>query len=587
MAAPAIADAFRLLQAGHAAAALESACRVLALQPANARAHLASGLALRALGRIQESVAAIGEAARLDPRDYAAAYENGMALKALGSEDARRCFENAVRLRPAFAPAHYALGMLAFERGDWARAVAGLRAAADLDPGNSAAAVNLGLALAEAGELQEAEERLQRAATKFDGLPAARHALGWTLLKRGRPGEAIGHLQAAVAAQSDARWRVDLAKALADAAQENEAREEFEAAVASAPQDPFPRVAFGRYLVRLADYARAAQLFRSAWELAPADVELPMYVAQVELLRGRRRDAWHAYARRDPRIRFEAERAKAGFRYAPPPAQAVQGRHLLVHAEQGLGDELFFLRFAALLREHGARLSYIGDARLGPLLRRAGLFESVLAFGEAWPPGIAPVLCADLPSMLPEDPTPPSLAIAPEAARVEVMRARLQRAGPRPWIGVTWRAGTPKEQLSHALHKEAPIRHLFAALPRAGTVVSLQRDGHFEELETASGALGAPIHDFSNVNLDLDDALALLSLLDRHVGVSNTNMHLAAAAGATADVLVPFPPEWRWGLEGDSPWFPGFRVYRQSPSGDWSRAFAELANASAGSMSRG
>jgi hypothetical protein len=53
-------------------------------------------------------------------------------------------------------------------------------------------------------------------------------------------------------------------------------------------------------------------------------------------------------------------------------------------------------------------------------------------------------------------------------------------------------------------------------------------------------------------------------------------MHLAAAAGATADVLVPYPPEWRWRRSGESPWFPGFRVHRQSPDSDWSGALAGL-----------
>ena len=79
-----------------------------------------------------------------------------------------------------------------------------------------------------------------------------------------------------------------------------------------------------------------------------------------------------------------------------------------------------------------------------------------------------------------------------------------------------------------------------------------------------------------------------MALLDRHAGVSNTNMHLAAAAGATADVLVPFPPEWRWGLGEESAWFPGFRIHRQTRERDWSHALAELgASAAAGSTSRG
>ena len=55
-------------------------------------------------------------------------------------------------------------------------------------------------------------------------------------------------------------------------------------------------------------------------------------------------------------------------------------------------------------------------------------------------------------------------------------------------------------------------------------------------------------------------------------------MHLRAAAGKTARVLVPSPPEWRWMAEGkESPWFSGFRVYRQGYDGSWEGVFAELA----------
>jgi hypothetical protein len=72
--------------------------------------------------------------------------------------------------------------------------------------------------------------------------------------------------------------------------------------------------------------------------------------------------------------------------------------------------------------------------------------------------------------------------------------------------------------------------------------------------------------------------LALLHLLDDYIGVSNTNMHLRAAAGRSARVLLPNPAEWRWMRWGRaSPWFPGFRCYRQSLRGDWSGAMAELA----------
>jgi hypothetical protein len=91
-------------------------------------------------------------------------------------------------------------------------------------------------------------------------------------------------------------------------------------------------------------------------------------------------------------------------------------------------------------------------------------------------------------------------------------------------------------------------------------------------------ATGRPVFDASAMNDDLDDALALLDVLDDYVGVSNTNVHLRAALGKPGKVLVPFPPEWRWLPAGaESPWFPGFKIYRQTPQRSWDAALAALA----------
>jgi hypothetical protein len=160
--------------------------------------------------------------------------------------------------------------------------------------------------------------------------------------------------------------------------------------------------------------------------------------------------------------------------------------------------------------------------------------------------------------------------------------------GPRPWIGLTWRAGTPADVVAHGLYKTVPMPRLMEiARPLEATIFALQRGLQEGELGEATAALGRPIHDLSAYNEDPEDALALMCLLDRYVGVSNTNMHLGVACGVTADVMAPFPPEWRWGLAGASPWFPGFRVHRQAPSGDWTEAFSSLAASLAdGSRSR-
>jgi hypothetical protein len=193
------------------------------------------------------------------------------------------------------------------------------------------------------------------------------------------------------------------------------------------------------------------------------------------------------------------------------------------------------------------------------------------------------VFLGDLPALLGAETTPPALPLAADRERVARSRELLARHGPPPFIGITWRAGTdPREpefgRRLDSLSKEIDPDRLAAALDGVpGTVVVLQRHPRPEELERLTKRLGRSPVDRSALNDDLEEMVALLAALDEHVGVSSTNMHLAAGAGETARVLVPYPPEWRWMEEGDeSPWFPGFEVYRQSIQRSWDEALARL-----------
>ncbi|MDW8470036.1 MAG: hypothetical protein RML56_14840 [Burkholderiales bacterium] len=159
--------------------------------------------------------------------------------------------------------------------------------------------------------------------------------------------------------------------------------------------------------------------------------------------------------------------------------------------------------------------------------------------------------------------------------------ARLIEGLPRPLVGLTWRAGTlpTKGRLGQFLFKAVPFEafaQMAATLP--GTLVVLQREPKAEEIARLRELCGERVADFSHLNPDLEAMHALLAEIDDYVGVSNTNMHLMAALGRTARVLVSRSLEFRWMAEGDeSPWFPGFRIYRQKKGGGWSEPLSAAA----------
>jgi tetratricopeptide (TPR) repeat protein len=334
-------------------------------------------------------------------------------------------------------------------------------------------------------------------------------------------------------------------------------------------------------LRELGEFEAAHQRARRALELNPGLAAAHLNLAMALLALGRFAEAWPAlnwrpnsYLNlRDPAVPNRLAHASALPDLARDP-------RVTLHGEQGLGDVLFFLRFAPALVARGAKLRFWGDARLAPIVARTGLFESVIAgCDEA---GAAPaerlVWVADVPGFLGSDTFPRPLALAPANARRAAVLARLAALGPPPYVALTWRAGLERRGRAVLAKAIEP-----AALGRAlrgieATWLAVQRAPGPGETRALSEALGAPVHDLAAMNDDLEDMLALMDIADDYVGVSNTNMHLRAGAGKTARVLVPFPPEWRWlAAGGISPWFPGFSLHRQEPSGRWDDALADLA----------
>ena len=542
-----VVDALRLAQQGDAGAALKVASGCVRDDPRDARARMALGIALRMLGRLDDARQALERAAALAPEDYAASYELGVVLDLQGDErGALARYERALALRPSFAAARFAAAHALAQAGRQSEALAAIEPALGADPGNA----------------------------------FARHEKGWILHRSGRADLARPLLEAAAAADAtNPQWGLDAAKAIADSGDIAGARAAYAQVLRAHPGHAPALVAAGRFHVARGEFADAAARFEAAMAVDGADPALPIYLAQAELVQRHWGSGWRAYGRREPRRAFAAARAARGMPYRIPALAELAGRDVTLVGEQGLGDVLFYLRFAPRLAAAPARLEFAGDGRLASLVRRTGLFHAVRAGNAASEVDVPlPLLVGDLPSVAGMAQLPASLRVAPEPARLASWQARLAAAGPRPWIGITWRAGTPSDVLAHGLFKGVALDRLCAAVrPWGGTVFAIQRAPREGELATASSALGRAVHDLAPMNDDLEDALAVVALLDRHVGVSNTNMHLAALAGAGADVLVPFPPEWRWTEAGGSPWFPGFRVHRQEPGGDWSSALAALA----------
>ncbi len=248
--------------------------------------------------------------------------------------------------------------------------------------------------------------------------------------------------------------------------------------------------------------------------------------------------------------------------------QSIQGKTILIHVDEGLGDTIQFVRYVPMVAERGARVILVVERPLATLLSKLSGVSQCLAFSDEplpafdmhCPVGTLPMVFG---TRLDSIPAETSYLPAPDAARIRAWEMRL---GPhdRLRVGLVW-SGNPNHRNDH--NRSTTLRALSRLLDLDATFVSLQKDPRAaDKIELDK----TDIIDWTGEFKDLADTAALVKCLDLVISVDTSVAHLAAALGCPTWILLPWTPDYRWLLgRDDSPWYPTVRLFRQTETRDY------------------
>lgn len=542
----ALSRAIALRETGARTAAGAEFERIAAHWPMSAAADCAGGMLALDRGEPQAALVHF-RAAIARAHDLVAGHVGeARAHLALGNlEEASDCLELALAFDPQSADARLELGRLHLQAEAPESAIPVLEDARRLASGRWEIAFELGRAYDRAGRDADAVAAYERAVALDPAGSAAHVNLGLLHLQvRGDPAAAQAHFRAALAADPGcSAARANLGLALQEEGRCDDAIALYDEAIAREPD--FVEYRWNRALALL-----AAERFDSGWE---------------------------GYA-----LRFVREGGRARRQFGLPEWDGASppGGGILVHAEQGLGDEIMFAACIPDLLRTGARVVLECNPRLEALFARS--FPGVDVVGAErgsardWlarhPELRVQIAIGSLPARFRRsrpafDGQRPYLVTDP--ARVGRVRAELAALGPGLKVGLSWRGGTRGTRSSLRSMPLAACTPLFGR--RDATLVCLQHGLEADErAELARRGVAMP------AIADLDELAHLMQALDRIVTVDNTNAHLAGALGLPAAVLLCATPEWRWGRGSRCPWYPSLRLVRQARSTQWDEAMATV-----------
>lgn len=470
--------------------------------------------------------------------------------------------------------------------------------------------LSAGLEKLRAGDPVGAEKEFEAVAHRSPDLPEAQLYLGVSLLKQKRYEDAIDCFILALHYRPDfAEAHFQLGLAQIHLEQFDQAIESLRAVVDLKPDYADAHCNLGYVLYKHREELDEAEAhLRRALELDPGKLEAQTNLAMVLDHRGHSDAALDMYERiltitpEDNEVRlnrslillargdyargwpeYEARRVLEAHREFPFPewdGTSLNQRVMLIHAEQGLGDEIMFASCLDEVIVQARHCVIECHQKLEKIFQRsfpAATVRGTLQTGKSqnWLGGEAGIDCKIGIGSLPlhfrrhrADFPAHSGYLKADPARKDYWRSRLGALGEGPKIGISWRGGAIR---TRRYMRSIPLEEWTPLLRLPGMhFISLQYGECQDEIDAVSRTSGIRVHHWPEAIEDYDETASLASALDLVISVQTAVIHLAGALGRPVWVLVSSRPEWRYQEAGESlPWYPSVRLIRQATAGEW------------------
>ena len=435
------------------------------------------------------------------------------------------------------------LGVILNGAGQYEDATASLQKAISLRPQHRESYNNLGLVYLKTGLLPQAHSCFQKAISLDQCFVEAHYNLGIVNKKRRLFDQALVCFEKAI------ELRPNHARALNNAG--------------------------GIHLVR-GRVANAMAYFRKAIEQRSDFASARMNLAMALLLTGNLQEGWAQY---EWRLAVDGPQRVYPFRFSIKrwDGIAFKNKTLLVHDEQGFGDTVQFIRYLPMVKALGGRVLFETRAPLIPLLKNAVGIDSIIERSSDGPAEkdvdlFIPLLSLPFVFQTTSESIPKCTPyVFADGQRIARWRHRIQGHGLR--VGIAWSGSPTHHRDAERSLSPTALEPLFAIKGVNFYGLQKQMDPERDRIAIESEAVDCLDQDL----MDFADTAAVIDSMDLVISVDTAVAHLAGAMGKRVWCLLPYSPDWRWGLNTPhTPWYPSMRLFRQPESGDWASVLTQV-----------
>jgi len=334
----------------------------------------------------------------------------------------------------------------------------------------------------------------------------------------------------------------------------------------------------GYCLLELGFIDGAFQAFTTAHQINPEDSIALLNQGLALLTLGRLSEGWPLFEARWQRT--EARLFHRSFTQPLWRGDALRGKTILLHAEEGFGDSIQMVRYAPLLEATGAKVIIEVQAPLKKLFQSLPSTIVIHERGKTLPifDYHVPMLSLPLGFHTTLETIPAKVPyLTASLDDLKSWETTMASWGPQKIkrIGLAWAGRFSHERdttrtidlvqlkplLDHPFIQWVNLQHPLSA-------------SHQDLFKASGGCVRSPA-----AFRDFADTAAAIMNLDLVITVDTSVAHLAGALGKPVWLLLSSIADWRWLREReDSPWYPTMRLFRQKTPGAWADVIACVDN---------
>lgn len=335
---------------------------------------------------------------------------------------------------------------------------------------------------------------------------------------------------------------------------------------------------------KMGDMARALPYYTRTLEINPDHAEALFSRGLAYLMMGDFDKGWHGYEWRYSRP------SQGSLRSYPEPrwdGSDLQGKTILIHAEQGLGDTFQFIRYAKLIKEKNGIVIAAVQKPLVTLMKQCKHIDRVISLDDT-PPHFdvhSPLLSLPYALKTQLETIPCEIPYLYADEKLVADWKQKLAADKNFKIGICWQGNdnyaTPLLRATVAQKSVHPKEFAPICQVPGVSVYSLQKTTGTDQLKNLPDTVRIITFDgdFDQSNGRFMDTAAVIKNLDLVITVDTSISHLASGLGVPTWIMLPNPADWRWMIDRtDSPWYPNItRLFKQPTPGDWQSMIKEVA----------